>query len=167
MHMNMLFRVLGLVPLCETRGSQNLQNNKNPGTLGHLRPFLNLNSRRFSQHFTVEVNCFLVSFINVCSSFPSLSFRDHLKKCFVRCPGIVFPVATKVKGLLEDLAARHTGDMQTHLAFHRHRHLGQGIHGNGELRGVTNVLPDRKECKGTAHTQIYDICIYMHLYIHN
>eukprot|EP00434_Breviolum_minutum_P046054 symbB.v1.2.041453.t1/scaffold8217.1/size9214/1 len=30
-------------------------------------------------------------------------------------------MVNKVKGLLEDLAARHTGDMQTHLAFHRHR----------------------------------------------
>ena len=29
----------------------------------------------------------------------------------------------QVKGLLEDLAAKHSGDMQTHLAFHRSRCL--------------------------------------------
>ena len=31
------------------------------------------------------------------------------------------PHASEVKGLLEDLAAKHSGDMQTHLAFHRSR----------------------------------------------
>eukprot|EP00435_Cladocopium_sp_Y103_P056373 s857_g19.t1 len=30
-------------------------------------------------------------------------------------------MVNKVKGLLEDLAAKHSGDMQTHLAFHRSR----------------------------------------------
>ena len=36
---------------------------------------------------------------------------------------VLSPILSKseVKGLLEDLAAKHSGDMQTHLAFHRSR----------------------------------------------
>ena len=45
-------------------------------------------------------------------------YRIHLAgpcpPCFV----------AQVKGLLEDLAAKHSGDMQTHLAFHRSRCRG-------------------------------------------
>ncbi len=93
----------------------------------------------------------------MCSSFPSLSFGIQ----FENVSSVVLALfprrgKKKVKGLLEDLAARHSGDMQTHLAFHRHRHLGQGIHGHDELRG-------KKECKGTTYTHIIYIytCIYI------